>query len=150
LWESKQGEAISYGTLFHEMMAKVYQQNDVDNVVQNFAQQGLLTEELLSEVKEKMIKIVHHPLLITYFTEDAVVFNEREIVTHDGQIIIPDRLVFTNDKEVVIIDYKTGEASAKHQQQILKYGEVLKSMGFKIKKRYLIYIGEEIVVKEVY
>ena len=87
--------------------------------------------------------------MVSYYSEDVVVYNEREIVDVDNLVIIPDRLVFIDKKEVVIIDYKTGNPSSDHHQQLLKYERVLKSMDFKVDKKLLIYINQEIDVVEV-
>ena len=87
--------------------------------------------------------------MVKYYSEDVIVYNEREIVDIDNLVIIPDRLVFIDEKEVVIIDYKTGSPSSEHHQQLLKYERVLKSMDFKVDKKLLIYINQEIDVVEV-
>jgi len=58
-------------------------------------------------------------------------------------------LVFNDDNEVVIMDYKTGNPSNEHHQQLLRYEKVLKSMDFKVIKKILIYINQEIDVVEV-
>ena len=92
--------------------------------------------------------IVFHPLLKTYYSEDVIVFNEREIVDDEQKIIIPDRLIFV-DNEAVIIDYKTGNQLASHQQQLLKYEQVLEKMNFKVRQKLLIYIGDTIDVVNV-
>ena len=78
-----------------------------------------------------------------------IVFNEREIVALDHQVIIPDRLVFNQQNEAIIIDYKTGKTSQKYHQQLLKYEQVLKSIHINVTKKILIYIDEEILVEEV-
>ena len=96
-----------------------------------------------------MDAIVNHPLLVNYFSEEVTSYNEREIVDIDNQVIIPDRLVFTDKKEVVIIDYKTGNRLAEHHQQLLKYERVLESMNFKVQKKLLVYINDKIDVVEV-
>ena len=62
-------------------------------------------------------------------------FNEREILTQNEQIIIPDRLVLNNDNEAVIIDYKTGEPNKSHKEQLDHYASVVKSLGFRIDKK---------------
>ena len=59
------------------------------------------------------------------------------------------RLVFNHLNEVTVIDYKTGSASSEHHQQLLKYERVLKSMGFKVDKKLLIYMNTEVDVVEV-
>ncbi|HHB52704.1 MAG TPA: hypothetical protein ENK75_06690, partial [Saprospiraceae bacterium] len=104
---------------------------------------------MLFEIQNKVQQILQHPKLKNFFSEEVTVYNEREIVTVDGQIIIPDRLVINNKNEVTILDYKTGVALKKHHQQILNYQNVLKSMNYKVKKLYLIYIGAKIIVEQV-
>ena len=149
LWDTDQGRAIEFGNLIHEMMAKINTKKDVYSVVNQYVQQGIIDTTDSKSIKINIENIVNHPDLETYFSDDVVVYNEREIVAIDNQIMIPDRLVFNQNNEVTIIDYKTGKLSKKHHQQLLKYERVLKSMSFKIRKKLLIYINEEILVEEV-
>ena len=110
--------------------------------------QGVLDEEQIKAIKESIFKVVYHSNLAYYFSKSVIVYNEREIVDVDNQIIIPDRLVFT-DNAFSIIDYKTGNPSTEHHQQLLKYERVLKSMNFKVNKKLLVYINDKIDVVEV-
>jgi RecB family exonuclease len=98
-------------------------------------------------IHKSIYEIVHHSELQPYFSEDATIFNEREIVDIDNQILIPDRLAFNQNNEVIIIDYKTGKPSRSHQQQLVRYERVLMAMDFKVHKKLLVYIGKEILVE---
>ncbi|MFY9242990.1 MAG: UvrD-helicase domain-containing protein [Polaribacter sp.] len=149
LWNTTQGEAIDFGNLFHEMLSKIITKNDVDKVVEQYSQQGFIDETQFIEIKDKINAVVNHPKLANYFSNDVIIYNEREIVDVDNQIIIPDRLVFTDNNQVVIIDYKTGNPSNEYHQQILKYERVLKSMNFRVDKKLLIYINDKIDIVEV-
>ncbi|MCL7762421.1 UvrD-helicase domain-containing protein [Polaribacter sp. Z014] len=149
LWNTEQGKAIDFGNLLHEIFAKIITVNDVDNVVELFYQQGVLDDDQRVFIKTSIQKVVNHPKLTMYFSDNVTVFNEREIVDVDNQIIIPDRLVFTDKNEIVIIDYKTGSPSSEYHQQLLKYERTLKSMNFKVDKKLLIYINDKIEVVEV-
>ncbi|UAM98253.1 UvrD-helicase domain-containing protein [Polaribacter litorisediminis] len=149
LWDTMQGEAINFGNLIHEILSKIMTINDVEKVVEQFHQQGFLNEKQSEEIKEKIYSIVKHPKLASYFSEDIIVYTEREIVDVDNQILIPDRLVFTDKNQVVIIDYKTGIRSNEHDQQLLRYERVLNSMKFKVIKKMLIYMHKEIDAVEV-
>ena len=149
LWDTEQGKAIEYGNLIHEMMAKILTKKEVKNTVNQYFQQGILDKERAISIEQHIYKIINHPDLAMFYSDDVVVFNEREIVTLDHQIIIPDRLILNQKNEVVIIDYKTGEPLKKHHQQLLKYEQVLKSMNFSVVKKLLIYIGETILVEEI-
>ena len=81
-----------------------------------------------------------------YYDGDLVCFNEREIISKKGYILVPDRLVFLNDRDVVIIDYKTGKESDSHKIQLNKYKSVIEEMNFKVTEKILIYINEKIKI----
>ena len=55
-----------------------------------------------------------------------------------GKTYIPDRILF-KDNKVVIIDYKTGKKEDVHKEQIIKYSTVLKDMGYDNISLFLIY-----------
>ena len=149
LWDTEQGKAIDFGNLIHEMMSKIITADDVVGVVGQYIQKGFISKAGALEIQKIISKIVTHTQLVAFFKKDVTVFNEREIVDVDNQIIIPDRLVLNVKKEAIIIDYKTGEPSKRHHQQLLKYAQVLKTMDFKVIQKLLVYINEEIGVVEV-
>tara|TARA_B110000046_G_scaffold18788_1_gene17924 strand:+ start:18108 stop:21236 length:3129 start_codon:yes stop_codon:yes gene_type:complete len=149
LWDTNQGEAINFGNLFHEILAKIFTKKDVNKIIAQYHQKGIIDENQLLVITNTIISVVNHPKIAHYFSDEVIIYNEREIVDVYNQVIIPDRLVFTDKNEVVIMDYKTGNPSAEHHQQLLKYERVLKSMNFKVDKKLLIYINDKIDVVEV-
>ena len=149
LWDTEKGQAIDFGNLIHEMFSNIYSENDVEKVVELYHQKGIINQLELEQIRQLIYKVVHHPDLNIYFKEDLTIFNEREIVDVDSQIIIPDRLVFDDVNMVYILDYKTGQQLKKHHQQISKYGNVLESMSYKVNKKLLIYLNDNIQVVEV-
>ena len=148
-WDTEQGKAIEFGNLIHEMMSKIITDKDVDKIVHQYEQEGVFDKQQSIAIKKDITKIVSHPVLHKYYTEEYTIYNEREIVDVDNQILIPDRLVFDLDNVATIIDYKTGNPSKSYHQQLLRYERVLKSMNFVVAKKLLIYINEEILVEEV-
>lgn len=148
LWDTEQGKAIDFGNFIHQIMARIKTKEDVDGVLNMAEKQGEITKEIKGKIKQIIYGIVNHTLLTEYFSNEVEVFNEREIVSIDGQIIIPDRLIIKN-KKVIIIDYKTGSPDKKHKQQLLKYANVLGFMGFEIKKNILVYTNNEVLVEEI-
>ena len=84
------------------------EQKAVDDVINRFLKVGLISKTESEELLKIVYSIVTHPKLSSYYKTESEVFNEREILTQNEQIIIPDRLVLNNDNEAVIIDYKTG------------------------------------------
>jgi ATP-dependent exoDNAse (exonuclease V) beta subunit len=149
LWNTEQGKAIDFGNLFHEILSKINTKKEIDTITKQYHQQGFIDEIQLKEIREKIYLVANHPKLTTYFSDEVTIYNEREIVDFDNQVMIPDRLVFNHQNEVTIIDYKTGSSSKEHHQQLLKYERVLKSMHFKVDKKLLVYINDKIDVVEV-
>jgi hypothetical protein len=110
---SFKNEAIKKGNLIHSILAKVYVKSDVDDVINEFLKVGLISKTESEEFSKIVYSIVAHPKLSSYYKIESEVINEREILTQNEQIIIPDRLVLNNDNEAIIIDYKTGDSKIK-------------------------------------
>lgn len=149
LWDTEQGKAITFGNLIHELMAKVVVADDISFVLEEYIHHGLIQKEELKAIEGKLKEIVKHPKLEVFFSGQHKVFNERELITIDKQLVIPDRLNFNKSNEVTIIDYKTGAPLKKHHQQVLKYEQVLNTMGIKVINKILIYIDKSIHVDEI-
>jgi ATP-dependent exoDNAse (exonuclease V) beta subunit len=148
LWDTDQGIAIVYGNLIHEILSKIKTKNDIFEVLNQYVFKGIITSKQHKEILKILNQLIHHKKLSKYFEQNNLVYNEREIMTIDKKIVIPDRLIFRND-EVTILDYKTGKPKKEHRQQILKYAEALKNLNYSIDKKILVYINEDILVEEV-
>ena len=64
-------------------------------------------------------------------------------------MVKPDRIVITKDKKVYLLDYKTGVHNSKYKKQLEEYEVAIELMGFKVEKKTLVYIAEEIQVVQV-
>ena len=58
-------------------------------------------------------------------------------------------MVLSINKEVFILDYKTGEHLHKNKLQLENYQKVIEFMGYKVVKKALVYIGEEVKVVDL-
>ena len=70
-----------------------------------------------------------------------------EIISKNGYVVIPDRLVFLTDLDLVIIDYKTGAEDISHVNQLKKYQAMLEEMDFNVNNKIIVYIAEKIKIK---
>jgi ATP-dependent exoDNAse (exonuclease V) beta subunit len=143
--EDKTEDAREYGNLIHEILAQINTKSDIENVIYTFTLKGLIATENKENITEIVHSVVLHSELKDFFTDEFKILNEREIITNQGDVIIPDRLVFNNN-EVVIIDYKTGKPEKSHHKQVINYAHVLKQMGYKVIKKLLVYIDEKVQV----
>ncbi|WP_428224005.1 UvrD-helicase domain-containing protein [Flavobacterium sp.] len=145
MWGSKQLEAIEYGNTMHEVLSYVKTKYDIDLAVTKAVENGLITEGQRSEVQQAVSEIVKHPDLEAYFDPLAQVYNEQTILKKETKTHIPDRIVL-HGKDAYLLDYKTGMHQPKYVKQLEEYEMVLMAMGFQVKKKALVYIGEGIEI----
>ncbi len=149
LWDTVQEKAIEKGNLIHDIMAEIKSEADVNHVIQSFLEGGIINKIQEPILKKTVLQIIQHPKLQPYFQEEHItVYNERDIISNDGSILRPDRLVLMHKKDAVIIDYKSGQELPKHLQQLESYEAILKVMNFQVIKKILIYINDGIAIKE--
>ncbi|HEU0124757.1 MAG TPA: ATP-dependent helicase, partial [Flavobacterium sp.] len=107
---------------------------------------GLIVYDQVHQVLETLKEIVSHPELEICFDGSHTVLNEQTIVQKQGRILKPDRVVFLENKEAFLLDYKTGAVNTKYQQQIQEYQDAIEDLGYKVLKKALVYIGAQIEV----
>ena len=146
MWGTYQQESIEYGNVVHEILSFVKTKKDIDLAINKSIESGLITFNQKEVVQKTIEDIVNHAGLESFFSDQYEVLNEQTIIQKEGKTIKPDRMVVTEDKEVFLLDYKTGAHDAKHQKQIENYQLAIELMGYKVVKKALIYIGKEIDV----
>jgi ATP-dependent exoDNAse (exonuclease V) beta subunit len=58
----------------------------------------------------------------------------------------PDRVIIKNN-QAIVIDYKTGEMKKTDHEQVQNYCSILRQMGYKPVKGYLLYTQDIQIVK---
>ena len=146
MWGTHQQKAIEYGNIVHEILSYVKTNSDVDLALSKAIENGLITFAQQEEVAKTIASILNHPELSDYFLDGNKVLNEQTIIQKESTPIKPDRMVLTPNKEVYLLDYKTGVHNQKYQKQLETYEFAIEKMGFKVTKKALVYIGEEVKV----
>jgi len=128
---------VDRGLFIHNFLSTltVFPQNEkeIDLTVSNVDE---LYKEALVFV---FIKILNDKSLQPYFASDAKALNETSLLLPNGNLLRPDRIVFLEDK-VVVIDYKTGDTNASHKEQIDKYCDAIRAMGYENIEERILYI----------
>ncbi|HKK12005.1 MAG TPA: 3'-5' exonuclease, partial [Flavobacteriaceae bacterium] len=148
LWDTAQEKAIEKGNLIHLIMSQIKTENDIDFVFENFMDSGKINQDQFVELKPMVSAIVNHEQLKGYFNPELTIYNERDIITKQGIIVRPDRIVLDRNNKATILDYKTGAEDEKYEQQLQFYKEVLEDMNFEVTRKILVYINDGIHVKE--
>lgn len=148
LWDTNLSDAIEKGNLLHDIMAHVVTKKDIDTAIDLFVNQGMIDDKGASQLKKTMERIVAHPMLQSYYSDEYLIYNERDILLKSGKTLRPDRLMI-HANTAIILDYKTGLENSKYTEQLYEYADALTTMGFEVKKKILLYINDSITIKEV-
>lgn len=146
MWETIQQDAIEYGNLLHEIISFVKTTNDIDFAITKAIELDLITFSQKESIHKIIHEIVNHKELTVFFEEGNEVLNEKTIIQNEGALVKPDRIVITRDKKVYLLDYKTGVEEAKHKSQLSLYQNAIEKMGYKVVKKSLVYVGDQINV----
>jgi ATP-dependent exoDNAse (exonuclease V) beta subunit len=134
-------QKIKFGNAFHDFMSRILYVSDYKKEAEIFMKLNFIDLETKKQILSVSKQLINHPNLKQYFLSNNSVVCEKEIFVDNGNPIRPDRLVFNQNKQIVIIDYKTGERSNKDENQIKKYRQILSKMGYKLNKTVLIYVS---------
>ena len=146
---SVQSAEALFGTVLHEVMGLVDVPQDLDRALsQSNAKERLgITqyEQLLKSAHE----IVAHEHLTAFFDPANIPYKERALFTSSGELLRPDRFVITTEKNVLLLDYKTGKHHESHASQLEEYAKCLSQQGLNVKQKLLVYCGKNLIFKEV-
>jgi ATP-dependent exoDNAse (exonuclease V) beta subunit len=127
------------GSLAHEVLANASNEKETDDYLASLLSEGVIQQEELQPLKQTVMDVLQHPELSKLLHQSGHSIIEKNIVDVNGRIQRPDRILIKDDT-AVLLDYKfTLEQSDKHIEQILRYKDLLKQMGYAAVQPYLFY-----------
>ncbi len=133
----------AWGTLIHDTLASITNSNTISDAVSSKAEINQLNDEDKALLQQRVTATVNHELLREYFNTDFNIKPEAGILTPEGDVFRPDRVILS-EKETVILEFKTGlPEPEKHRKQLDNYGNLLEQMGYKNIRKLLVYIDEK-------
>lgn len=143
--DDKQTSYIKTGNLMHSIFANIKTTTDIDKVIKDYAERGLLssTDISASQLRQMIDRRLQNTLAASWFEPGWQIYNECTILSHDpvsGKMKEnrPDR-VLMRDGHVVVIDFKFGSKKEQHITQVGLYMSLLRQMGWKDVCGYLWY-----------
>ncbi|WP_419868904.1 UvrD-helicase domain-containing protein [Chryseobacterium sp. CT-SW4] len=133
-------EKVRTGIFVHELLSKINTEKDIPNVLDSYVLEGQITLQEKEDIGITLKQIIARHS--DFFDEKWEVINEQDIMISDqgeSRIYRPDRILKKGD-DYIIVDFKTGEVSEKHEVQLETYKQVLESLGRKVIKTQLIYL----------
>ncbi len=148
LWDTDRGDALFKGNLIHYAMGMIRTEDDVDHALNEVVRLGDLSNKEMAPMRNAIDQIVRHPDLQPYYKVGNLVKNEQDIITANGTLLRPDRVVI-QDRRATVIDYKTGQRNANHASQVNRYGKALEEMGYHVENKIIVYINDEIILETI-
>lgn len=146
MWGTHQQKAIGYGNSVHEILSYVNTAADIPIAIEKALEQGLISVAQEPDVRGRIEAVVGHSELGVFFAMGQRVLNEQSILHPTLGTIKPDRMVLDPDGTVLLLDYKTGQPEAKHAKQLETYESAIGSMGYRVTKKVLVYLGETLKI----
>ena len=137
-------EKVNYGTLMHELFARIKDGSEVAEIIDEFYYSGKIGSDDRKLLVDKVNEMINRPLVADWFSKKWEVITEDAILNESGKLRIPDR-VLIGKNETLVIDYKFGEQYDKSIDQVKEYIELLKSMDYPNVKGYVYYAEKNIV-----
>ncbi|MGN1228668.1 MAG: UvrD-helicase domain-containing protein [Prevotella sp.] len=148
---------LKLGCILHNVFSTIRSSEDVDGVLLQLEQDGLLYDESFS--KERIVNMLRkrltHPKVAEWFDKGNRLFNECTILyvnpdTGKVEEQRPDRVI-QNDHGTTVIDFKFGRPRDSYHDQVRGYMQLLTDMGHNNVKGYLWYVYSNKIeeVKEV-
>ncbi|MDR2204647.1 MAG: UvrD-helicase domain-containing protein [Flavobacteriaceae bacterium] len=135
-------EKVRTGIFTHEVLSKINSAKDISRVLDSYVLNGNITNSEKQTISERIIGIVSNPKYSEYFSENAKIMNERDLmISENGETFLyrPDRIIET-ENGFTIIDFKTGEENPKHEKQVENYKNALEKLGKKVAKTEVVYL----------
>ncbi len=136
---------IYYGTVLHDILGRVRYRNDINDAVTRAVEEGYINSSAADDIKARLSTMVSHPDVAEWFDDDVIVMTEPDILTGEGDIRRPDRVVI-KDGKATVIDYKFGEERSEHLRQMRTYRDLLIGMGYEVSAACLWYVESDKVV----
>lgn len=143
LWDTGLQMARTRGTLIHAIMGLIETHKDAPLAIKSLRRNGDILSEEADYITTKVYQILEHPLLNRFYDDGLRVRNEVDILTGEGRLLRPDRVVF-DGKKTTLIDYKSGKKNPKYHEQLYDYADTLLSMGYEVENKIIVYIDTSI------
>jgi ATP-dependent exoDNAse (exonuclease V) beta subunit len=135
------------GNVLHDILSAVTVEADVPAAVHSAVLDGDLPAKAEKETLELLESRIASVRERGWFSPSAKVIRESAIMDRNGREWRPDRVVMHPGGAVSVIDYKSGEPDPKYLQQVERYVNLYRAMGYGDVKGYLWYLADNTVTE---
>jgi ATP-dependent exoDNAse (exonuclease V) beta subunit len=134
------GEKINYGILLHDILSMIHRKDQVDDILASQVVSGEITHDDKIKLSSMLNKLLADEKISNWFTDNWEIKTEVPVLPDKGNLRRMDRVMIKNDAAIVV-DYKTGEKRSADINQVKNYKNILRQMGYKRIKGYVLYLN---------
>lgn len=136
---------INQGKCIHSILSSIITTSDIPMSIQSAIENGSISQSESEDIKKQIEDMVANPIARNWFNGSMKVVNETAILEPQFQLRRPDR-VMIGEKEIVVVDYKSGKKRKSHSKQMNDYINLLKKVSSLKVSGYIWYITENEIV----
>ena len=153
-------DAVRNGLFLHALLSEIdyLEHDELLKLLDMKCLQGLIPQDQRDALAKLLEQALTDPKIAEYYDRSSgwQVINERSIVrlsqdteseTRQARIERPDRILYDEEQQAVIIDYKSGgeaqQYTERHKRQLRGYRKALLESGFKRVCAYLLYLSAD-------
>lgn len=136
------------GIMLHDILARVTRVDDLPRAVRSLTGIGRLSSAEAPEIERMLAGLLDDPRVKPWFDGFTRVMMERPIATgpKGSDRRRPDRVVWTADGHIDIIDYKSGQEHLRsHSRQVAAYMKQLTDLGYTDVRGFVWYLDTGII-----
>lgn len=142
------GKARERGIVLHDVLAHIHRSADIDKAVGLCSYRGRLPKDEADEVSRFLQKELNRDDVSRWFDGFKRALRERPLVLNDGSVCRPDRVVWTADGHVDVVDYKFGSERPKaYARQVSSYISALRRQGCRNLRGFIWYVDSGKIVE---
>lgn len=137
---------IRLGTVMHRLFANIRRKKDIEPTLRRMETDGILYDKEITRdgLTEILINKFKDERISNWFSDKWDVYNECSIISPDGTVHRPDRVI-SDGRETIVIDFKFGKKSPEHKKQVTEYKRLLEEMEMKNVKGFLWYVMQSTI-----
>ncbi len=136
------------GIILHDILARVTRIDDLPRAIRSLTGIGRLSSSEAPEIERMLAELLADPRVKPWFDGFERVMMERPIAVGPGgrDHRRPDRVVWTADGHIDIIDYKSGQEHLRsHSRQVGAYMRQLRDLGYKGVRGFVWYLDTGVI-----
>ena len=135
------------GIILHEVLSRVHEADGLSHAVASCVHALILPEAESGEIEEFLADELKRPEIAPWFSGFRKAVTERPLMLPPAETLRPDRVVWTADGHIDIIDYKFGQEKRSHHRQVTRYADCFRNMGHSGVRGFIWYVPDHRIIQ---